>query len=89
MHGRGAFIGVEGERYDGDWKDGLRHGQGSEDFGNGARYEGAYVEDLPHGVGTYTAENGEVYAGSWSKGCFRDGRRWAHLGVSAKECGFE
>ena len=29
-NGRGTFIDAEGSTYDGEWKDGLKHGEGTE-----------------------------------------------------------
>lgn len=88
MHGRGSFVAAEGDRYDGEWKDDKRHGQGKEIFVGDGVYEGAYADDLPDGVGTYTNAKGQVFSGRWTKGCFREGDRWAHVGVTAEDCGF-
>ena len=42
-----------GEKYVGQWKDGMKHGQGIFYWRNGARYEGSWKRDEHHGEGTY------------------------------------
>lgn len=68
-HGRGLLRYREGDKYEGEWEDGLRHGQG-EYFSkaSGAKYEGEYQNDVKHGRGKYTYPNGDVYNGEWNEG---------------------
>jgi DNA polymerase III epsilon subunit family exonuclease len=56
------------ERYEGSFKNGLRHGRGLHLFSNGDRYDGDWAEDLRSGNGTYTWTNGDQYSGEWIKG---------------------
>eukprot|EP01035_Chromulina_nebulosa_P027401 gene27401-36041_t len=57
---------VEKARYEGDYKDGLKHGFGKMKFPNGDLYEGEWVENKIEGEGTYTyKKSGDIYSGSW------------------------
>jgi len=59
--------------YNGDIKNGYKHGQGIELFHNGDRYEGMYSNGKPEGQGTYAWTNGSIY-----KGEFKIGLRYGH-----------
>ncbi len=87
----GPTLGADGySRYEGELRDGKRHGHGIETLASGNRYEGEYRDNKPHGWGTYTRTDGERYEGNWSNGCFGErGGRWATFGTSAAACGFE
>ncbi len=57
--GRGSF-GVsccDGDRYEGDFIDGKKHGRGIYTFPNGNRFEGDYLDDKRHGQGIMTYAN--------------------------------
>ena len=43
----------DGCKYDGDWKDDVRHGKGTFEYTNGDKYEGDWADDIQHGKGTY------------------------------------
>ena len=76
--GRGVKVEVTGERYEGDWKGGLRDGAGIAAWPDGATYMGQWKDDQPHGKGIYIKSDGEKYEGQWEKGK-RQGRgtaRW-------------
>lgn len=48
LNGKGSYKHIDGSEYDGDWKDGKRHGYGI--FKNKTHiYEGEWVDDAPHG----------------------------------------
>ena len=84
--GHGLFLWTNGEVYDGEWKDGRRSGQGVYAWPSGTRYEGEWKDGRANGQGTYRQSSGEVYAGAWQDGCFRDGQRWAAVGVDPAKC---
>jgi hypothetical protein len=86
--GRGVWT-SEGDRYEGAWRRGHRHGQGIETPAGGSRFEDSFRNDLPHGFGTYMAADGGVYSGNWTNGCFRQGERWATVGTTKVKCGFK
>jgi hypothetical protein len=48
-----------GDVYDGDLVNGIRHGKGKTVMKNGNSYEGAYENDKRNGVGLYTFSNGK------------------------------
>ena len=54
--------------YDGEYKDGLRHGIGRMTFPNGDVYHGAWEAGTPNGQGTYYYASGDLYSGQWKAG---------------------
>lgn len=73
--GKGHFQNEGAWDYDGEWKDGNRHGFGkcgtaSFDPTEGT-YEGEWVDDEPHGKGVFTFTNRigiSTYTGDWARG---------------------
>src|SRR5689334_13036979 len=64
---------INGERYDGDWKNNRKDGKGIMIFLNGDKYDGEWKNDKMHGVGSYFKvgnETTEIY-----QGYFEDGYR--------------
>ncbi|GFP84337.1 phosphatidylinositol 4-phosphate 5-kinase 6 [Phtheirospermum japonicum] len=53
----------EGERYIGQYRQGLRHGYGS--CGDGSCYVGEFKCGVKHGIGCYHFRNGDRYAGEY------------------------
>lgn len=39
----------DGCKYDGDWKDDVRHGKGVFEYTNGDKYDGDWADDIQHG----------------------------------------
>ncbi len=70
--GFGIALFDTGSRYEGEWKDNLRHGEGAFYWPDGECYQGEYQNDLRNGYGTYFWPNGEKYVGNW-KNDQRDG----------------
>eukprot|EP00759_Apiculatamorpha_spiralis_P041660 PhF_6_TR40210/c0_g1_i2/m.59709 len=55
--------------YQGEWKNGVRHGYGKLMFGHGyERYVGNWADDRPSGIGIYVREDGVVLEGFWKNG---------------------
>ncbi len=57
-----------GDRYEGEFANGLMHGWGVYIFKSGDRYEGEFENDLKHGKGTLTTLAGERYVGDFVNG---------------------
>ena len=57
------------ETYDGDWRNGKRHGEGTAKMIDGSvSYKGGWKNDLPDGNGTFKYRNGSVYTGGFRAG---------------------
>jgi hypothetical protein len=54
--------------YEGDYKDGKKHGHGIFRYANGNIYEGEFKDGKKHGHGIYRYANGGVYDGDWKDG---------------------
>ena len=52
--------------YEGNFRNGKRHGQGTLTHTNGERYEGEWSDGKLHGQGTLTFTDGNVYEGQFS-----------------------
>ena len=74
--------------YEGEWRNGKKHGQGTYTWADGARYEGEWAYGRAHGYGTYTTVSGKRYTGEWRNGCYKAGSRWATVAATREECGF-
>ena len=53
LAGIGLFTSTNGERYEGQWSQGERHGQGSWIGPNREKYEGEFCEGVEQGMGKY------------------------------------
>lgn len=73
-NGMGVYAWPNGDRFEGAWSDGLRHGFGVHTTkADGSRYEGAWVGGAREGFGVWTALDGSAtYAGVW-RGDAREG----------------
>ena len=54
--------------YDGEFKDGNKHGRGTYTLKNGGVYDGEFKDDIKHGRGTLKYANGEEYDREWEDG---------------------
>jgi hypothetical protein len=45
-HGKGKFIHVDGDVYEGEWKEDKANGRGVYTHANGSKYEGEWKDDL-------------------------------------------
>jgi hypothetical protein len=87
--GRGTLYYANGDRYEGEFVDGKAQGRGTRTYSAGGRYDGEWRNDLPNGYGTRYTADGQSFSGTWQNGCFREGNRWATIGVTAQQCGFQ
>jgi hypothetical protein len=46
----------DGQLYEGEWRDGKRHGEGTNEWAEGQAYHGMWRDDKMHGVGTFRGE---------------------------------
>jgi hypothetical protein len=54
-----------GDRYEGEFKNGLFNGWGTYSFANGDKYEGEFLTDMKNGRGVMTHRNGDKYFGEF------------------------
>jgi len=75
--GEGLYISKEGHRYEGMWKNDMRHGAGTLTFASsggkdGAKwagsYEGEWHMNKKEGRGIFSYPNGDRYEGEWKDG---------------------
>ena len=70
-HRHGTLVQRNGDRYDGEWRDGRENGRGIETWPDGRRFDGQYRDGRPDGPGILTTPSGR-FEGIWVSGCFRD-----------------
>ena len=63
----------DGSMYEGEWKNGKRHGSGTFRSISGDVYEGQFQQDRRHGFGKLRTSTGITYEGSWKLG-IKDGQ---------------
>ena len=67
-HGVGTELWPNGDRFEGDFKDGKFHGSGTY-LTRGGKYVGEFVDGRKEGQGKMTwTKNGHVYEGGWKGG---------------------
>jgi len=64
-NGKGIMTFIDGDKYDGNWKNSLYHGYGKMEFSTGEYYDGYWKNGLQHGKGTYKYISGIIYDGFW------------------------
>ena len=58
--GKGKYKWVNGEEYDGDWKDGFKNGKGIWKSNKGDQYVGDWVKGKAEGNGVHVWSNGKI-----------------------------
>lgn len=67
-NGAGIFTSLRGDRYEGDWEQGEKHGNGRYVYPDGSSYSGSFEANKKHGFGIFTWEDGTEYRGHWNEG---------------------
>jgi len=84
FNGSGRYKFSDGE-YDGEWKDGKRHGRGKFVYDNGATYEGDFYEDEMHGRGKYVFITGATYEGDYREDAMHGWGKYVFLNGDSYE----
>jgi hypothetical protein len=63
--GKGKYVYINGDVYEGDYKNGKKEGKGKYVFVNGNVYEGDWKNGVMEGKGKMVYINGNVYEGDW------------------------
>ena len=70
-NGNGSIRWLNGNTYEGQWKDGALHGYGTYVwYAENATYTGNWVNYTMHGYGEYIDANGNRFAGQWDNGTY-------------------
>jgi hypothetical protein len=64
-NGYGKYVWANGERYEGNWLDGLRNGLGTNYFSDGEIFSGNWKNDKRNGYGEQTETDGTKKGGFW------------------------
>lgn len=67
-NGKGTMKFTNGDKYIGQYKDGLFHGNGTYTGSDGRKYSGGWKEGMKDGKGTDTDSEGWQYVGDWKNG---------------------
>ncbi|MFK7951191.1 MAG: caspase family protein [Saprospiraceae bacterium] len=63
----GLYVWDDGSRYEGNFKNGERHGEGIYYYSKGGKYVGHQSTGKRHGWGTYHYPSGSKYVGEWKQ----------------------
>eukprot|EP00351_Strombidinopsis_sp_SopsisLIS2011_P002829 CAMPEP_0116871950 /NCGR_PEP_ID=MMETSP0463-20121206/2526_1 /TAXON_ID=181622 /ORGANISM="Strombidinopsis sp, Strain SopsisLIS2011" /LENGTH=67 /DNA_ID=CAMNT_0004511335 /DNA_START=738 /DNA_END=941 /DNA_ORIENTATION=- len=67
MDGKGVYTWPDGKRYEGSYKNELRHGYGVFTWSDGRTYAGDWIQGKQHGRGVYKKDGVERLA-EWKDG---------------------
>ncbi len=59
---------ANGEKYDGEWINNLKHGIGRKTYDKLGEYNGYWENGKRHGEGVFHYKNGDIYSGWWKFG---------------------
>ena len=68
LDGFGKTVNINGEMYEGEFKQGIREGRGKLILSNEDRFEGNFVKGKLEGYGKFISKDGEVYEGEFING---------------------
>ena len=64
----GTYLYENGDKYVGEFSDGMRNGNGTYTYANGNKYKGLWREDKKNGKGEFIFRNGNKYVGDFVAG---------------------
>ena len=67
-HGKGTLTWSNGDRYEGEWKNGKENGQGTMTRSTGNKYEGEWKDGKENGQGIENWSDGDKYVGEFKDG---------------------
>ena len=67
-NGPDVYTWANGQKYDGYWKDGKRHGRGVHTWASGQKYDGEWKDGKEHGRGVFTWPDGSKQDAEWKDG---------------------
>ena len=68
LPGWGRIEAPNGDTYEGQLAEGVKHGQGRMSYARGDVYEGEWQQGREHGAGVCRFASGDVYEGQWERG---------------------
>lgn len=68
-----------GAVYNGQLKDGNRHGKGTQVWPDGAKYVGAWENNTANGLGKFYHADGDIYEGEWVNDKANGKGKYVHL----------
>ena len=68
------WIGKNGDRYDGEYKNDKKCGLGIYQFASGFEYNGEFLNDKRHGLGELKLQDGSIEKGEWNQGFLKTKR---------------
>ncbi|KHD44487.1 hypothetical protein ACVRZD_09430 [Streptococcus hongkongensis] len=71
MNGQGTLVYANGDKYVGDFKQGVFEGKGTFTSKTGWSYKGDFKKGQADGKGTLMAKNNKVYKGTFKQGIFQ------------------
>jgi hypothetical protein len=74
---------ADGDKYEGGFENGERHGKGVITFADGDKYEGGWENGKQHGKGVHTSANGNKYElgfknGKQNRNAYKVEKKWVH-----------
>ncbi len=67
-NGYGTYKWSDGDKYEGEWKEGKFHGKGKYFYANGSIFSGLYKSGKKHGEGVFVDAKGKDFEGFWKNG---------------------
>ena len=67
-NGYGVYKWSDGDKYDGEWKEGKFNGKGKYFYSNGSTFTGIYKHGKKHGAGVFVDAKGKDFEGFWEHG---------------------